>query len=152
MLRLWDAIHQLHLEGKYVSGSAIAEGGIALRLFEAAYGSGLGARIDLVGMGLGFGKFSERREYKARKRVPDPRYDDPRRDALVFGEFIGPVILEVPSDCQIESFPGGVFYTLLGEVISEPQIEVSDAGNFLWQDTTSNLAESWSKTFREVVE
>jgi len=152
MVRLWDGLHQLQMEGKYVSGSAIAEGGIALRLFEAAYGSGLGALIDLVGMGLGFGEFSERREYKAGKRAPDPRYDDPRRDALVFGEFIGSVILEVPPNCRIESFPGGVFYTLLGEVISEPQIEVSDAENFLWQDSISKLAESWGKTFREVVE
>jgi phosphoribosylformylglycinamidine (FGAM) synthase-like enzyme len=148
---LWDALHELHQNGKYVSGSAIAEGGIALRVFEAAYGSGLGASIDLAGMGLGFGEFSERRKDEPGKRVPDPRYDEPRKDGLVFGEFIGSVILEVPPDLKIESFPGGVIYTALGEVISEPKLQVSITENILWQESVANLAKGWSSTFLEVV-
>ena len=44
----WDALLRLHREGAYVSGSAIAEGGLMLHLFEASYGSGLGARIERV--------------------------------------------------------------------------------------------------------
>ena len=38
----WDYLLELHAQRRYVSASAIAEGGILLRLFEAAFGSGLG--------------------------------------------------------------------------------------------------------------
>ena len=40
---------ELHARRSYVSASAIAEGGILLRLFEGAFGSGLGARVDFDG-------------------------------------------------------------------------------------------------------
>ena len=46
---LWDALLGLHSRRAYVSASAIAEGGIVLRLFEAAFGSGLGAQIEFDG-------------------------------------------------------------------------------------------------------
>lgn len=152
LIRLWDTLHQLHGKGEYVSGSAIGEGGIGLRLFESAFGSGLGASMNLVRMGMGFGKLSERWELKAGKRVPDPRQAKLRRDGLVFGEFIGSVILEVPEDFRIESFPSGVACTHLGEVIAEPSVRLRGAESVLWQDSIFELSQSWSKTFREVVE
>jgi len=61
---LWDALRALHQAGCYVSGSAIAEGGILLRLFEAAWGSGLGVRVNCDVSAPG------------------------RRDGLLFGEFV----------------------------------------------------------------
>src|SRR5579862_8301341 len=152
IIHLWDAIHRLHQEGKYVSGSAVGEGGIALRLFEAAYGSGLGASMDLIETGKGIEKFSERWELKAGKRVPDPRKVKPRRDGLVFGEFIGSVILEVPADMKSEEFPKGVARTHLGEVLDEPTLKLRAAESIFWQDSIAALALDWSTAFREVVE
>jgi phosphoribosylformylglycinamidine synthase subunit PurSL len=152
IIRLWNTLHQLHEEGQYVSGSAIGEGGIGLRLFEAAYGSGLGASMDLARMGAGFGKLSERWELKGGKRVPDPRKAKLRRDGLVFGEFIGSVLLEVPPDFKMERVQRGVSCTRLGEVTEEPKLWLRGAERVVWQASISKLAESWSKTFREVVE
>ena len=70
---VWDALLSLHHQDAYLSASAIAEGGILLRLFEAAWGSGYGARINLDAFPVG------------------------RKDAAMFGEFVGSVLLEVPS-------------------------------------------------------
>jgi phosphoribosylformylglycinamidine synthase len=150
--QLWDAIHRVHQAGKYFSASAIGEGGIGLRLFEAAFGSGLGASIDLVKMGKGIEKFSERWEVKDGKRVPDPRMVKSRRDALVFGEFIGSVILEVSPDFKTEEFLKGVPYTYVGEVLDEPVLKLRGAESVFWQESISALAQGWGKTFREVVE
>lgn len=128
LIRLWDALHQLHQEGKYVSGSAVAEGGIVLRLFEACYGSGLGARIDCSASNKG------------------------RADGQLFGEFIGSVLLEISPDGDLDSFLAGVPHRVMGEVIVEPSLVIAKDGKTVWQEFTSKLAESWSKTFREVVE
>ena len=152
IIHLWEALHRLHQERKYVSGSAIAEGGIGLRLFEAAYGSGLGASMDLIELGKGIDKFSERWEVKGGKKVPDPRKARSRRDGLVFGEFIGSVILEVPPDFKSEEFPTGVSCNWLGEVLDEPTLKLRGAESIFWQDSISALAQDWTKTFREVVE
>jgi len=46
----WDYLLELHARRHYVSASAVAEGGLLLRLFEGAFGSGLGARVDLHGI------------------------------------------------------------------------------------------------------
>ena len=125
---LWDALRALHQEGWYVSGSAIAEGGILLRLFEAAYGSGLGVRVNFD--------------------VATPG----RRDGLLFGEFVGSVLLEVPPDCRVEPLLGGLPHRELGHVNQEPRLVLAEANKILWQEDTAALAESWRKPFREVVE
>ena len=44
---VWDWLLELGRQRRYVSGSAIAEGGLLLRLFESCLGSGLGARVNL---------------------------------------------------------------------------------------------------------
>jgi phosphoribosylformylglycinamidine synthase subunit PurSL len=143
IIRLWDALHQLHGAGQYVSGSAIGEGGIGLRLFEAAFGSGFGASMDLHGI---------RSELKAVRKAADPRQVKARWDGIVFGEFIGSVILEVPAEFKMEGFPKGVSCAHLGEVISEPNLRLRGEKRTLWQESIATLAESWGKTFREVVE
>ena len=152
VLRLWDALIELRHKGIYVSGSAIAEGGLGLRLFEACLGSGLGANVDLALPILEFGEFSDRREYRMGKRVQDPRYDEPRRDALLFGEFIGAALIEVPPDYDDGQFPGGPRHNPVGEVIAEPKLILAVDGERLWEESIDNLAQGWSKTFREVVE
>jgi phosphoribosylformylglycinamidine synthase len=125
---VWDTVLAMHAEDLYVSGSAIAEGGLLLRLFEAAFGSGLGARIELSPEIFG------------------------RRDELLFGEFIGSVLLEVSPD--VEQDLEGLFipHLTIGEVIAEPQLVLAEDGGVQWQQNVAELEEVWSKTFREVVE
>lgn len=123
----WDLLLRLHREGAYVSGSAIAEGGLALRLFEASFGSGLGARINLDAFPAG------------------------RRDGYLFGEFIGSALLEVSPGVALEAMPASVPHLVVGEVTSGPKIELTQNGRNLWAEETATLAEIWERTFREVV-
>jgi phosphoribosylformylglycinamidine (FGAM) synthase-like enzyme len=139
---VWDALLALHGEAGYVSASAIAEGGILLRLFEAAWGSGYGARITLDAFSADVG---------ARHGVPLPSLGG-RKDGLIFGEFVGSVLLEVPSDCNLDAQLGDVPYQVIGEVLSEPRLILLDGGKVVWQEPTAALGEVWSKTFREVIE
>jgi phosphoribosylformylglycinamidine synthase subunit PurSL len=125
---VWDAVLALHAKGRYVSGSAVAEGGSLLRLFEAAFGSALGARIDL----------------KAES--------DTRADELLFGEFIGAVLLEVSPEVEKALSTLSVPHQTIGEVIAEPQLVVGEGANTLWQQGIPELAAAWSKPFREVME
>jgi phosphoribosylformylglycinamidine synthase subunit PurSL len=120
---LWDALLALHQKGLYVSGSAIAEGGLFLRLFEAAYGSELGAWIQIPSRG--------------------------RKDAFLFGEFIGSVLLEVPPDFKVHS---DVPSMAIGEITASHEIVLECEGETLWRQSVSNLSGGWSPTFREVIE
>jgi phosphoribosylformylglycinamidine (FGAM) synthase-like enzyme len=72
--RVWDTLLALHKEQRYVSGSAIAEGGIFLRIFEAA----LGAKVQI------------------------PSEAGARYDGFLFGEFTGSVLLEIPADSTLD--------------------------------------------------
>lgn len=125
---VWDAVLALHGEGRYVSGSAIAEGGLLLRLFESAFGSGLGARINLTAQ------------------------SGARHDGLLFGEFIGTVLLEVSPEDEKALATLAVPHQTIGEVIAEPQLILSEGGNTLWEQSVEELASAWSKPFREVME
>jgi phosphoribosylformylglycinamidine synthase subunit PurSL len=127
---LWDALFKLHGRGAYVSGSAIAEGGITLRLFEAAYGSGFGVRLAL----------------------PAQLAEGARRDAFLFGEFIGSVLLEVSAEFDPAPAFGLVPCRAIGEVIRDPRIVLTDGDAILWQDEVSNLARIWSRPFRELLQ
>ncbi|HXH48919.1 MAG TPA: AIR synthase-related protein [Terriglobia bacterium] len=125
---MWDTLLALHGEGRYVSGSAIAEGGLVIRLFEAAFGSRLGARIEL-----------------------NPQ-SKARRDELLFGEFIGTVLLEVAPEVEKSLSKLPVPHQTIGEVIEQPQLVLAVGGNTLWQQSIAELEAVWSKPFREVVE
>ncbi len=157
---IWDALLGLHAQEAYVSGSAIAEGGAFLRLFEASFGSGLGARVDLDVSCRGGSRtaptpgssavaaFYERRPVTA---VADRRYRG-RRDGFLFGEFVGSVLIEVAADYDLKDLLSGIPHQIIGEVLPEPRLVVAASGEVLWQGETSALAEGWSRTFREVVE
>ncbi|HKT12327.1 MAG TPA: AIR synthase-related protein [Terriglobia bacterium] len=124
----WDAVLALHDERRCVSASAIAEGGLLLRLFEAAFGSGLGARIQM-------------------NAEPGRRADE-----LLFGEFIGAVLLEILPEFEKGLAKLAVPHLTIGEVIAEPQIIVAEGGKVMWQKALTELEAVWSKPFREVVE
>jgi phosphoribosylformylglycinamidine (FGAM) synthase-like enzyme len=123
----WDYLLELHAQRRYVSGSAIAEGGILLRLFEAAFGSGLGARVDFDSITTA------------------------RLDGLLLGEFIGACLLEVPPDFEIPARLAGIPHQFIGHVTAEPRLTLVDHETVIWEEAVSPLAESWSETFREVV-
>jgi phosphoribosylformylglycinamidine synthase len=125
--RLWDALLRAHRQGAYLSGSAIAEGGAMLRLFEASYGSGLGTRVSLDWPGSG------------------------RRDGILFGEFVGSVLLEVGGDFDPERSLDKLPYFVLGETTETPSLTITRKGEKVWQSATRGLAEKWSSTFGEVV-
>ncbi len=120
----WDYLLHLHARHACVSASAIAEGGLLLRLFEAALGSGLGAQLD----------FAE--------------FPPGRRDGYLFGEFIGACLLEVPPDFEV---PENIPHYFVGGVTPEPNLTLRDGDSVLWQESISALTEIWSRTFREVV-
>jgi len=123
----WDYLSELHGRRGYTSASAIAEGGVMLRLFEGALGSGLGARVDFESLPPG------------------------RRDGLLFGEFIGACLLEVPPDFEAPKRLAGIPHHFLGHVIAEPRLTLAEHGEAIWEEDVAKLAERWSATFREVV-
>jgi phosphoribosylformylglycinamidine synthase len=121
----WDCLLELHARRRYISASAIAEGGMLLRLFEGAFGSGLGARVEFDGVRAA------------------------RRDGFLFGEFIGSCLLEVPPDFEVPL--SAIPHQFIGHVTAEPRLTLVDHGAVIWEESISQLAESWSETFREVV-
>ena len=123
----WDYLQELHARRSYFSASAVAEGGILLRLFEGALGSGLGARVDFGG-------------------IPAAR-----RDGLLFGEFIGSCLLEVAPDFEVPASLAGIPHQFVGQVTAEPCMTLADQGEVIWEETVEELARSWTETFREVV-
>ena len=131
---LWDSLLAWHRELKYVSGSAIAEGGMLVRLFEAASGSGLGARIDLDAPSLPHGAGAASR---------------PSGKDLFFGEFIGSVLLEVSQDFRLDDVK--LPHRVLGEVTTEPQLMLTAGGEEILTESLTALERSWAGTFREVL-
>ncbi len=120
----WNLVLKLHARRAYVSASAIAEGGLILRLFEAALGSGLGAEVDFE------------------------KFPPGRRDGYLFGEFIGACLLEVAADFEVGE---GIPHYFVGTVTAEPNLTLRDGSSMIWQESISNLTEVWTRTFREVV-
>ncbi len=135
--KIWDAVLRMHQMGAVASACAIGEGGLALRLFEASYGSGLGARVDLQ---------------SAAKTAAAGAWVCTRKDAFLFGEFIGNVLLEVAPDLDLHECLGDVPHLVVGEVTSAPRITLAEGNETLWEETVAALATDWERPFREVVE
>jgi phosphoribosylformylglycinamidine synthase II len=130
---VWDALLASHRAGRYVSGSAIAEGGVMLRLFEASLGSGLGAKLDLS-VSPGRQKGSAQSEDATE---------------LLFGEFIGSALIELEAGAPLDAF--GIPYREIGEVTAQPELEIRTEAGEMVRETMTNLEASWARTFREVV-
>jgi phosphoribosylformylglycinamidine synthase subunit PurSL len=134
---VWDTLLALGRQGRYVSGSAIAEGGLLLRLFEACLGSGLGACVNLSAS-----------DQLALRGAPSAAV---RRDALLFGEFVGSALIEVAPE-GLGEVPGDLPYRTVGEVLEDSRLELIENGRPVWQDRVAALDRIWSQTFREVLE
>jgi hypothetical protein len=88
---------------------------------------------------------------EAERRLAGPQAKV-RKDGLLFGEFLGSVLLEVAPDFEAAKLLKGVPYAVAGEVIPEPRLILVSGSTTLWQDEISKLASVWSGTFREVLE
>jgi phosphoribosylformylglycinamidine (FGAM) synthase-like enzyme len=125
--RLWDPLLKLHREETYVGASSIGEGGVFMRLFEAAIGSGLGARLELTENVKG------------------------RRDGWLFGEFIGSALLEFPPHVDLGTALAGIPFVELGKVTEEAELSMRDGGKEAWRVLTADLKVEWTKVFEEVM-
>ncbi|MFA6255123.1 MAG: AIR synthase-related protein [Patescibacteria group bacterium] len=105
------------------SRSVIAEGGLIRRLFEMSIGQGMGCRIDL------------------------PKSMDDVMNWL-YGELNAAILFAVSSDSFQRDLPGE--FEIIGEVVAEPEITVSCAGDRLFTQMTDEMATQWLTTFREV--
>jgi phosphoribosylformylglycinamidine (FGAM) synthase-like enzyme len=110
------------------SASAIAEGGLMRRLFEASMGSGLGALID-------FGAFPE----------------NARKDGNLFAEAVGALLLEVDDFVDPFKLFAGLPFIEVGRVIADPQIKIKDKGMEVLHLPIEDLVRVWEKPFAEVV-
>ncbi|MGH9430493.1 MAG: AIR synthase-related protein [Terriglobia bacterium] len=136
--RRWDALLAMHAKGGYVAGSAIAEGGMFLRSFEASFGSGLGMAIDL--------SWVSGSEQGGASSAPDTRFD-----GILFGEFTGSVLIEVPRGKSVESYFNGVPHVPIGEVTANGDMRIKNGNKTLWQGRVADLAEAWSQPFKEMM-
>ncbi len=115
-------------ENPIKSASAIAEGGLMLRLFEASIGSGLGALVDL-------------------SAFPD----EGRKDGNLFAEAVGSILVELDSFEDPAKHFGGLPWLEIGRVIGVPEIEIKDKGMEVLQLPIADLVKVWEKPFAEVI-
>ncbi|MGE5599194.1 MAG: AIR synthase-related protein [Bacteroidota bacterium] len=107
------------------AASAVAEGGLLARIFEMAYGGGLGARLHL-------GSFS-----------------GARWDGVLFAEAVGAFVVEIPADLDPAALFAGHSWRVLGEVTASPEIVIH------WDDMAivlplADLVAAWERTFARV--
>ena len=107
------------------AASAVGEGGVFIRLFEMAYGGGLGVDLSLDSSAGSL-------------------------EGLLFSECIGSVLVEVSSDSDLPELLGDLPYLVLGRTISEPAIRVAYCGDSV-ELPMDDLVTAWESTFGEVV-
>jgi phosphoribosylformylglycinamidine synthase len=125
--KLWYRLHDLYGRGdcSVRAASAVGEGGVFIRLFEMAYGGGLGVDLSLDSSAGSL-------------------------EGLLFSECIGSVLVEVSSDSDLPELLGDLPYLVLGRTISEPAIRVAYCGDSV-ELPMDDLVTAWESTFGEVV-
>jgi len=125
--RTWERLHALsrRAENPVKAAAAVGEGGAFARLFEMAYGGGLGACLDLDALGEG------------------------PAEGKLFAEAAGAFLLEVDAGVDPASLFEGLEYQVVGEVLAEPALEVR-AGGEAAVVPIAELEEAWAAPFREV--
>lgn len=125
--KLWYRLHDLYGRSDCCvkAASAVGEGGVFVRLFEMAYGGGLGVDLSL-----------------------DPSSGP--LEGLLFSECIGSVLVEVSSGSDLGELFGDLPYVVLGTTISEPVMRVAYRGDSV-ELPMDDLVTAWESTFGEVV-
>lgn len=127
-LDIWRRLFAIYQrpENPVRAAAAIGEGGLLARLFEMAYGGGVGARLDLAAFG------------------------EARWDGVLFAEAAGSLLLEVAADADPADLFAGLPWREVGRVQAEPAIEVVRDGRVLAKMAVADLARAWETTFVEV--
>ncbi|MCL6615382.1 MAG: hypothetical protein K6U03_12370, partial [Firmicutes bacterium] len=104
-LALWRRLFELYQgpRNPVLAASAIGEGGLFVRLFEMAYGGGLGAEIDLAGVG-------------------------DRWDGILFAEAVGAFVLEIGPGEDPAALFAGLPWRRIGRVTAEEALSFSYGG------------------------
>jgi phosphoribosylformylglycinamidine synthase II len=128
LMAMYRRLHDIYRgENPIRSASAIAEGGLLRRLFEASMGSGLGAEVDLAKFPAG------------------------RKDGCLFSEAVGAFLLEVDASAD----PGDLFQGLphfeIGCVTESPDLAILDDRRETLRTPIEDLVSVWEKPFAEVV-
>lgn len=130
---LYETLHAVYQKcpSAVVSATAIGDGGLFIRLYEMAYGSGLGAYTELSLINMG------------------------RPDGVLFGEHIGSILLEVNdadiSDFNKACFEEGLPIHHIGVVMEAPKLQIEHRRNPILNVEVAELAQTWERTFTEVV-
>lgn len=124
---IYRKLNEAYATGSVKSASAIAEGGIFLRLFESALGSGLGARVDVAAFPKG------------------------RKDGALFAESVGSILLEVDAGCDLQKLFTGLPWMEIGLITDKSAIAIMDGENEIWRSDVDVLTKAWEKPFLEVV-
>lgn len=125
---IYRKLNNLYNEGNTVkAASAIAEGGVFLRAFEAAMGGGLGAKIDLSAFPKG------------------------RKDGALFTESVGAFLLEIDADTDPFTIFGGLPWVEIGRVTEASELVITDGDQEVFSATIDCLVKVWEKPFAEVV-
>ncbi|HUV03838.1 MAG TPA: AIR synthase-related protein [Armatimonadota bacterium] len=125
---MYRRLHDLYWnENPVKSASAVAEGGVLLRLFEAAMGSGLGAAIDLSAFPAG------------------------RRDGALFSEAVGALLLEMDGSSDPADLFCGLPWIEIGRVTDSPELAIKDGNEEVLTVLVEDLIKVWGKPFAEVV-
>jgi len=124
----WNKVRALQKRGWIRAGSAIAEGGLFRRIFEMALGSGLGCEMHLEAL-------------KSALLIS-------RFDALLFGEAIGSVILEVSPQYE-QKMVSNYGAVPIGKILPEREIRIHfEKGQIAF--SMDELVSVWEKPFLEV--
>jgi phosphoribosylformylglycinamidine synthase len=125
--RLWHRLHDLYNRSDCCvqAASAVGEGGVFVRLFEMAYGGGLGVDLSLDSSAGSL-------------------------EGLLFSECIGSVLVEVNSQSDPGELFGDLPYMVLGRTIGDPIIRVTYRGDSV-ELPMDDLVTAWESTFGEVV-
>ncbi len=119
---LYNKLHQIYWNDNPIrSASAIAEGGVLLRLFEASMGGGLGVEVESKAAGM------------------------------LFTEAVGALLLEVDASADPLQLLSGLPWIEIGRVTESSELAITDGGREVFREPIADLVKVWEKPFAEVV-
>lgn len=127
LLGIWKRLSKVRYQPDFYAASAIAEGGLFMRLFEMALGGEVGVNVDAAALTTG------------------------RLDGNLFGEHIGTMLFELHRDVDPERLFGSYPWKRIGVVTEEPTLTFTNGRHPLFATSVDDLRKPWEQTFKEVV-
>jgi len=129
LIKFWKKLSSLQKNGLITSSSALEQGGLIVKLFEMAMGSGMGCDIDLQNI------------------MSHLNVD--RLEKVLFSEMIGSLILEVDKD-SADIVKQELDCLELGQIINDPHLHF-DTDTLSVQVSLSELIQVWKKPFPDLL-